>query len=281
MARNRAKDRPRADDVSASELFEWAHCAVRYSLERVKRLPPSNPREVPVTEDAASGARQAHRSVTEAEALARVARAAAGLGAAALVLMLLLGLGARTHGPVDATREWAGALGAGLVMAAVCLLRLAGGVQHRASIPAGVRLLATDMGQNRTSTMREAALGIVGRPDYVFLHRERTKVRLVAAEVKPHSVPTRIPRKHLLQLAAGVLLVRAAHRRRAASFGFLVYRDRQVRVDLDEELREEVADAADAVRQLRAGAEPRRNHRSAKRCAICPFRDVCDQFASD
>lgn len=155
-------------------------------------------------------------------------------------------------------------------MVAIALVNVAAAARHRALVPRGIRALAGDLITNRT-TLRDARLGLVGRPRSVLRRREHFRQRLVA-EVRPGPAPLRPARKHVLRLAACVVLLRARHRWRAAPYGFLVYDDRSIRVDLTGDLRREVTDAADRVRALRAGAPTIRNHGSARRCASCPFR---------
>lgn len=156
-------------------------------------------------------------------------------------------------------------------MLALALFRLAAFARDRASIPRGLRLVSSDMGPNRTCTLRDPRHGLVGRPAWVFRRRVGITSRLVVAELKSRPAPRRPLDGHVLQTAAGIMLLVANHGRRASRTGYLFYADRSFPVALDDGLRGEVLHAADQIRALRAGAAPVRNHSGRRRCEACPF----------
>ena len=267
---------PRLEPVAASAIGDWARCSVRYKLEHVDGRRPDNPRAVAaIRADGTAFHDRRDRDLRRTAHAQRLATVLLYVGAGGLALMLLLGTVSCSAAGLSEAGSWAGALSAGLVVLALALFRLAAFARDRASIPRGLRLVSSDMGPNRTRTLRDPRHGLVGRPDWVFRRRVGLASRLVVAELKSRPAPRRPLDSHVLQTAAGIMLLVANHGRRASRTGYLIYADRSFPVTLDDGLRAEVLHAADQIRALRAGAAPVRNHSSRRRCEACPFASRC------
>jgi hypothetical protein len=273
---SRTPPAPRLEPVAASAIGDWARCSVRYKLEHVDGRRPDDPRAVAALRaDGTAFHDRRDRDLRRTAHTQRLATVLLYVGAGGLALMLLLGMASCSAAGLSEAGSWAGALSAGLVMLALALFRLAAFARDRASIPRGLRLVSSDMGPNRTRTLRDPRHGLVGRPDWVFRRRVGLASRLVVAELKSRPAPRRPLDGHVLQTAAGIMLLVANHGRRASRTGHLIYADRSFPVTLDDSLRAEVLHAADQIRALRAGAAPVRNHSSRRRCETCPFASQC------
>jgi CRISPR-associated exonuclease Cas4 len=180
-----------------------------------------------------------------------------------------------------------------LLAAAALLARAAAAREsRRAGLPAG-SLLYSDTGRpvgrvapaevGRDGRKQERplvshALGLVGRPDYLI----ETEGGVVPVEAKSTNCPPggRPYDSHVAQLAAYCLLVEdvLGH---TVPYGVVKYRDREVRVEYTDELREHALALIEKMKEdMRASAEGREVHRShddTRRCAACSLRDVCTE----
>jgi hypothetical protein len=263
----------RREDVQARMIAEWTHCSVRFWIQRVQRTPrPASPapRREPIRHEPAPLQRVDDLAASRIADLG-TASIRAGLGSLAAMLLLPLA------GPNLRVTEWAGTLGAGLVVLGISLARIAESARAKLRVPHAIRRLAVGIPLH-TGALRDGRLGLASQPGTVFRHADRLRVRLVAADLHNGArVPSPVPARHRLQLATSIILLRAAHgRRRVAPYGFLIYGAEHVRIDLDPALAREVEDTAEEVRaSFSLPSAPPRNHFSAPRCRGCPFRDKC------
>jgi CRISPR-associated exonuclease Cas4 len=163
---------------------------------------------------------------------------------------------------------------------------------RRVSLPAG-RVIYSDTGApvgrvapltwNEQGEPQEKPLlshrhGLVGRPDYLVQTDEGiVPVEAKSARCPPGGVPYD---SHLMQLACYCLLVEDVLGARVP-FGVIRYRDRQLRVDYTDELREALLELLDEMRGARRAAEVHRSHDEAARCAPCSYRELCDESLAD
>ena len=113
---------------------------------------------------------------------------------------------------------------------------------------------------------------LTGRPDYLVQSRQG----IIPVEVKSGSAPRQPYLAHLLQLAAYCLLVEEQEGR-APPYGILKYDDRAFEVDYSRNLRDELLDTLDAIRQDVHARDVNRNHDESGRCRGCGYRERCDQ----
>lgn len=159
------------------------------------------------------------------------------------------------------------ALGLGLAGVVACATG-ALALRRRAADRRLGALVAIDAG--RPATLRSERYRLVGRPDAL---RRRPDGRLVPIELKHRSLPRRGPYpSHLVQLGAYCLLVEETTGV-APPFGLLRYRDGEVEVPFDAELRRTVLAALAAAKAPYDGsADP-----SPAKCAGCPWSPRCDR----
>ena len=179
-----------------------------------------------------------------------------------------------------------------LVVVAALAARAAARESKRAGLPPGAllysdtgrpvgRVAGTEVGRDGKRQERplvSEALELVGRPDYLI----EAEGGVVPVEVKSTSSPPggRPYDSHLAQLAAYCLLVEDVLGA-TVPYGLVKYRDREVRVEYTDELRER---ALALIEELKAdmnasaeGREVHRSHEDPRRCAGCSLRDVCTE----
>jgi CRISPR-associated exonuclease Cas4 len=107
---------------------------------------------------------------------------------------------------------------------------------------------------------------LTGKPDRIM----RVKDRFIPIEYKSSSHDS--PEKgHILQLGAYFILIEENYGN--VPFGYLEYRNRSFRIKNDDNLKRAVIEKAMEVRD---NNYPHRNHNNPRKCAKCPFREVCE-----
>lgn len=139
-------------------------------------------------------------------------------------------------------------------------------------------VVASDTGAGPPAVvLRDARLGLRGRPDYVLRAMEGDRPLLVALELKPTRRSTRVLESDAVQVAAYTLLLQAAYGATAASFGYLRYQSGTVRVEVTAKLRRRVEAIVRAIQRDRGALVVHRSHGIAARCAGCAMRGHCDE----
>jgi CRISPR-associated exonuclease Cas4 len=120
--------------------------------------------------------------------------------------------------------------------------------------------------------------GLIGRPDYLVQVDEG----IVPVEAKSANCPASgVPyESHLMQLACYCLLVEEALEA-SVPYGVIRYRDRQLRVDYTDELRESLLELMAEMREARQAEDVHRSHEEAARCAACSYRKICVESLAD
>jgi CRISPR-associated exonuclease Cas4 len=119
---------------------------------------------------------------------------------------------------------------------------------------------------------------LVGRPDYLVQTDEGiVPVEAKSANCPPGGVPYA---SHLMQLACYCLLVEETTGA-GVPFGVIRYRDRQLRVDYTDELRESLLELLAEMREARRATDVHRSHEEAARCAGCSYREICVESLVD
>ena len=129
-------------------------------------------------------------------------------------------------------------------------------------------------GERQEKPLLSHQYGLIGRPDYLI----QTDEGIVPVEAKSANCPASgVPyESHLMQLVSYCLLVEDVLGERVP-FGVIRYRDRQLRVDYTDELRETLLELLAEMREARVAEEVHRNHEEAARCAPCSYREMCDE----
>jgi len=133
-------------------------------------------------------------------------------------------------------------------------------------------------GKKQERPLVSEALELTGRPDYLI----EADGGVVPVEVKSTACPAggRPYDSHLAQLAAYCLLVEDVLGA-SVPYGLVKYRDREVRVEYTQEMREQALALIDEMKQdmhaSASGEEVHRSHEDPRRCAGCSLRDVCTE----
>ncbi len=119
--------------------------------------------------------------------------------------------------------------------------------------------------------------GLVGKPDLLLRQHRNGAELLIPVEVKSARQPADgIHEGHLLQLGCYLLLVEESYAGEV-TFGILRYADGESLVAWTPVLREQVLDAANAIRAARSAADVARNHEDAARCRNCGYSHACGE----
>ena len=183
---------------------------------------------------------------------------------------------------------WLVTLLCALVVAAVLARVAASRESKRSGLPAGAliyndaskpvgRIAPAEVGREGVKQERplvSESLELVGRPDYLI----EADGGVVPVEVKSAACPPdgRPRDSHLAQLAAYCLLVEDVLGARVP-FGIIKYRDRDVRVEYTEELKDWELALIEEMRAASDEEEVHRSHEDPRRCAGCSLRDVCTE----
>ena len=165
-------------------------------------------------------------------------------------------------------------LGAILVAMGILALVVAWLLSRTTGVRAAAAVVASDVGQLKVETLRDPALRIRGRPDYLM--RERGSDRIYPMEVKPTRESATLYESDALQLAAYMLLAEVRYGKAFAGYGIVRYRAAEFRVPLTAELRRRCITAAEGIRAARQAAAVHRSHVRAK-CWACGVRSACDE----
>jgi len=131
-----------------------------------------------------------------------------------------------------------------------------------------------EQGEKQERPLTSRRYGLSGRPDYLV----RTRDGIVPVEAKSTMCPAngRAYDSHVFQLAAYCLLVEDvidAH----VPYGIIRYADAEIIIDYTAELRDELIELLDEMREARHAEEVHRNHDEARRCSKCSMREICDE----
>jgi CRISPR/Cas system-associated exonuclease Cas4 (RecB family) len=147
----------------------------------------------------------------------------------------------------------------------------------RPTLGRGGEVVASDTGAAPSVLLRDPALGLRGRPDYLLAEGVGGARRLVPLEVKPRRRSQRLYDSDAVQLGAYLIALRATYGHQAARSGYVRYAGATFRVDLTDVLERRVGHAVAAIRAGRRAAMVRRSHNSPARCRGCPMRQHCDE----
>src|SRR5579859_8177849 len=141
---------------------------------------------------------------------------------------------------------------------------------------AGGRIVASDTGVRPSVLLRDADLGLCGRPDYL-LQFAASRPLFVPLELKPGRRSHRVSESDALQLAAYLIALRGTAKASAATFGYLRYATGTFKVGLTRELERRVHAIVQAIREGRGAATVHRSHAIVQRCVSCSLREHCDE----
>ena len=159
-----------------------------------------------------------------------------------------------------------------LLLAVACLL-LAKSLRRRSGLPAG-EIVYEDTSGADNEVLFSASYGLCGKPDYLLEEDDG----LIPVEVKSSLAPRndRPYPSHLMQLAVYLLLVEEEFDQ-PVPYGLIRYRDRTLRIENTDELREQLLDVVAEMQDILQDGEAYRSHNIARRCAGCSVAYACDE----
>lgn len=161
-----------------------------------------------------------------------------------------------------------------LLIAAACLL-LAKSLRRRSGLPGG-EIVYEDTSGAESEVLVSTNYGLRGKPDYLLDADDAEG--LVPVEVKSSPMPRNgkpYP-SHLMQLAVYFLLVEDVLEE-PAPYGLIRYRDRTLRIENTDELREQLLDVVEEMQAILQDGAAQRNHNQPRRCAGCSVAYTCDE----
>ena len=161
----------------------------------------------------------------------------------------------------------------GLALLLVALLALIWGMRLRAKtgLP-WAPVSYSDAGWTASEKpLMARKLGLVGKPDYLVELRGAT----IPVEVKPGRRATQPYDSDLMQLAAYCVLVEETSGH-PPPYGLLRYAEQTFRLDYSPQLRDEVLELLDEMRDLLIQSDVARSHEDANRCRGCGFFTQCE-----
>ena len=114
-------------------------------------------------------------------------------------------------------------------------------------------------------------LGLTGKPDYLIERRGAT----IPVEVKPGRTASVPYEADLMQLAAYCLLIEETSGE-APPYGLLRYAQHTFRLNYTDQVRGDLLDLLDEMRELLEADDCPRSHEQPQRCRACGFYDQCD-----
>lgn len=155
-------------------------------------------------------------------------------------------------------------------------LYVVGRTQRKATgIPLHSRVIYADTGawQRVEKPLYARRYRLAGKPDYLV--QDETGV-IIPIEVKPNRVASEPRLSDLMQLMAYGLLVEE-HLGARPAYGLLKYREIVFKIDFTEELRAELIELLQEMRQARRAQNVPRSHADARRCQVCGYRENCGE----
>ena len=155
-----------------------------------------------------------------------------------------------------------------LAVVALLLLVLSRWLRAASGVPDG-SIAFEDSGLD-APILRSAKHGLIGKPDYLLTAGSG----LVPVEVKPSRHEGRAYRSDILQLAAYCILTEETQES-FGGYGILRAGNATRRVAFTPELRSELLDTLDEMRNLMEATDVAANHASPTRCRSCACRAEC------
>ncbi len=161
-----------------------------------------------------------------------------------------------------------------LLLALACLL-FAKLLRQRSGLPGG-EVIYEDTSGDESEELYSETYGLIGKPDYLVEAEDGAGI--VPVEVKSGAAPRngRPYTSHVMQLAVYFLLVEDVLEEEAP-YGLIRYRDRTLRVENSDELREKLLDVLAEMREILQDGAAYRSHNQTRRCAGCSVAYACDE----
>lgn len=134
----------------------------------------------------------------------------------------------------------------------------------------------TSAWQKQQDPIISRKFGIVGKPDYLMVVKERRRQIHIPVEVKSRTRPQNPYDSHILQLGAYCLLIEDVYKERPP-YGLLHYADDTIKIPFNNALRSQVLEATEAIRRNRGASEVARQHSERGKCRGCGYQQACGE----
>jgi len=141
----------------------------------------------------------------------------------------------------------------------------------------GAVVISSDVGLGPSLLLRDEALGLSGKPDYLLDSRDGNGGRLVPLELKTNRRSPRLYESDRVQIGAYLVALKATSDERASNIGYVRYQTGTFKVELTPTLEQEIKSLVATLRRSRRARVIHRSHESPGRCRACPVRQHCDE----
>lgn len=275
--------------IDASDLGTWTYCNRQWFLSEVIGLTPDREAQ----ERLAEGTRIHQRHGRQAATSSLLIRAAFTLFLLAALAIALLFLNAATFAQeiprslrtLSLFQVIAFALGAAVI--ALVLRRISLRLDAATGLPENAVIAYGDTGRHKVMLMRDAKVGLIGKPDAILQVRRLMRTRYIPAELKSTRGALRVYDGQRLQLLAYIHLMQREFGAKAEAYGYILLTARgpegiirvvgNERVDLDSATREWLLRTVAAIQGALPAKDVHRNHHQVRRCERCTFSKQCSE----
>lgn len=163
-----------------------------------------------------------------------------------------------------------------LALIAAFFLRRSGRAgQAEAGLPLDAQVVYSDTGawERVEKPLYSRRHRLTGKPDYIVRDEAGT---MIPIEVKPNRSARQPRHSDAMQLMAYGVLVEEKFGSRP-TYGLLKYREEVFRIEFSDELRSELLEVLQEMREARHADNVARSHNDPVRCRYCGYRDECDE----
>ena len=161
-----------------------------------------------------------------------------------------------------------------VLVAAILLFIASRKTRAQTGLPFSARIVYSDTGawEKVEKPLFSRHYLLTGKPDYIIEDDDAT----IPIEVKPNRVAPAPRESDVMQLAAYALLIEESFGAKPPH-GLLKYRDAVFQIDFTDELREQLIELMEAMREDLEAQDVARSHAEPSRCRRCGYREDCGQ----
>lgn len=159
------------------------------------------------------------------------------------------------------------------LLAVFCLL-VSRHLRRQSGLPSGEIIYEDSDGKN-ARVLVSRRHGLRGKPDYLL---DDGAGGIIPVELKSGPMPRgrKAHRSHVIQLAVYFLLVEDDLRKNTAH-GLIRYNNGSIQIENTGELRDELLDVVEEMREALLDDDVRRSHEDGRRCGACSMAHACDE----
>jgi CRISPR-associated exonuclease Cas4 len=160
-----------------------------------------------------------------------------------------------------------------LLLAAFCLL-VSRHLRRQSGLPSG-EIIYEDSGGKNARVLVSRRYGLRGKPDYLL---DDGTGGIIPVELKTGTMPRggRPHQSHVMQLAVYFLLVED-DLCKSATHGLIRYNNGSIQIENTGELRDELLDVVEEMREALFDDDVQRSHEDSRRCGACSVAHACEE----